>query len=111
MEKSDGKLVMKYESEGWNNADYWMRTPPNSASNISGVTGVNELAAKEGKLDADTPDDNRTADACSQTWSCSSNGQESAGMMANFLARLLPRLLLLDLIPGASQTREVQDWL
>lgn len=54
----DSKLVMKDESEGWNNANSWTRTSPNFAFNISNVTGDDEDAVKKRNVDAATPDDN-----------------------------------------------------
>jgi len=63
MEKSDGKMVIKDVSLGWNNAYHWSKIPPNSAFNISSVTGDDEDAAKKGNGEAVAPDDNMTADA------------------------------------------------
>ena len=57
VEKPDAKLVMKDEALGWNNAYLKTKIPPNSASNISSVTGVNDDSAMRGNKETVTPDD------------------------------------------------------
>ena len=57
VEKPDAKLVLKDEVLGWNNVYLKTKIPPNSASNISSVTGVNDDSAMRGNKETVTPDD------------------------------------------------------